>query len=223
MGLIDLHTHTFLSDGELIASELVRRAEVNGYTAIGLTDHADASNLEWIAEATLRAAEALNRHQSVTVIAGIELTHVPPGQIAELAERARRLGLPLVCSHGETTSEPVAPGTNRASLEAQIDILVHPGLLTEAEAHLAAERGIYLELSTRAGHCLSNGHVARVALATGANLVVNTDGHAPEDLLTEARRLAVARGAGLTAEQTAQTARNSAALVEKLTATRSRS
>jgi histidinol phosphatase-like PHP family hydrolase len=182
MELIDLHTHTLLTDGDLIAAELVARAHHNGYTAIGITDHVDASNLEWIAGAMLRAAEALNRHQPVTVIPGVELTHVPPGQIAELAEGARALGIGL-----------------------------------------AAERGICLELSARRGHCMANGHVARVGLAAGARLVINTDGHAPEDLLTEASWHAVARGAGLTAEQAEQAARNSAALVEKLTAKLSRS
>jgi len=222
MELIDLHTHTMLSDGELIASELVSRAQVRGYTAIGLTDHVDASNLEHVAEATLRAAEALNKHQPVTVIPGVELTHVPPSQIAELAERARELGLPLVCVHGETTAEPVAPGTNRAALEAPIDILVHPGLISEADARLAAERGIYLELSARKGHCMTNGHVARTALAAGAKLVVNTDAHAPDDLLTPASWEAVARGAGLSAAEAEQVAQNSRTLVEKLTNTRVR-
>jgi histidinol phosphatase-like PHP family hydrolase len=183
----------------------------------------DTSNLEAVAEATLRAAEALNKHQPVTVIPGVELTHVPPSQISELAERARALGVPLVCVHGETTAEPVAPGTNHAGLETQIDILVHPGLISEADARLAAERGICLELSARKGHCITNGHVARLALAVGAKLVVNTDAHAPGDLLTEASWQAVARGAGLTGAQAAEVARNSEALVEKLTATRSRS
>ena len=46
--MIDLHTHTTFSDGELIPSELVRRAEVLGYTAIGITDHADYTNIEHI-------------------------------------------------------------------------------------------------------------------------------------------------------------------------------
>jgi len=217
MGIIDLHTHTLLTDGELLAAELVQRAKVNGYTAIGITDHADDSNLEAIAEAMLHAAEGLNGYQAVTVIPGIELTHVPPGRIATLAERARALGLPLLCVHGETTAEPVEPGTNRAALEAPIDILVHPGLITEADAQLAAERGIHLELSARKGHCMTNGHVARLALAAGARLVINTDGHAPGDLLTDASWQAVARGAGLTAVQAEQVAANSAALVEKLT------
>jgi putative hydrolase len=223
MGLIDLHTHTILSDGELIASELVRRAEVAGYTAIGITDHADASNLEWLAEAALRAAEALNRHQAVTVIPGVELTHVPPSQIGELVARARALGLPLVCVHGETTAEPVAPGTNRAALQCDIDILVHPGLVTEADARLAAQHDVHLELSARQGHCITNGHVARRALEAGARLVVNTDGHDPGDLLTEAGWRAVALGAGLTQAQAAEVARNSEALVARLTAPSSRS
>ncbi len=44
--MIDLHTHTFLSDGDLGPAELVWRAEHAGYRAIGITDHADASNLD---------------------------------------------------------------------------------------------------------------------------------------------------------------------------------
>ncbi|MBN1917402.1 MAG: histidinol phosphate phosphatase domain-containing protein [Verrucomicrobia bacterium] len=221
--MIDLHTHTILSDGELIASELVRRAQVAGYTAIGITDHADASNLEWLAETALRAAQALNAHQEVTVIPGVELTHVPPSQIEELVARARALGLPLVCVHGQTTAEPVAPGTNRAALQCDIDILAHPGLITEADARLAAERGVCLELSARQGHCLTNGHVARRAIEAGAKLVVNTDSHDPGDLLSEAAWRAVALGAGLTEAQAAEVAHNSEALVEKLTGPSSRS
>ena len=42
--MIDLHNHTFFSDGELVLAELVRRYAVAGYTAIAITDHADKSN-----------------------------------------------------------------------------------------------------------------------------------------------------------------------------------
>ncbi|HVO39844.1 MAG TPA: PHP domain-containing protein, partial [Spirochaetia bacterium] len=54
--MIDLHTHTFLSDGELGPAELVRRAEQIGYRALGITDHADASNLDDIISALVRFA-----------------------------------------------------------------------------------------------------------------------------------------------------------------------
>jgi len=37
--MYDFHTHTFLSDGVLSPIELIRRALVRGYKAIGVTDH----------------------------------------------------------------------------------------------------------------------------------------------------------------------------------------
>ncbi|MBU2567479.1 MAG: PHP domain-containing protein, partial [Elusimicrobia bacterium] len=45
--MIDLHTHTLFSDGELLPSELVYRAKVNGYSAICLADHADISIMDF--------------------------------------------------------------------------------------------------------------------------------------------------------------------------------
>ncbi len=105
--------------------------------------------------------------------------------------------MPLIVVHGETLVEPVAPGTNRAALEADIDILSHPGLITREEAALARKRGIFLELSARKGHCLANGHVAQLAREVGASLIVNTDAHAPGDLITREQAEQVARGAGL--------------------------
>jgi histidinol phosphatase-like PHP family hydrolase len=205
------------SDGELIPAELTRRAAVAGYRAIGISDHGDPSNLDLIIPRVVRVAEALGAAWGLVVVPGIELTHVPPAMIADTAREARALGAQLVVCHGETIAEPVAPGTNRAALEADIDILAHPGLMTEEEAQLAARRGICLEITTRKGHSLTNGHVARLALAAGAPLVINTDSHAPGDLtpLDQARRIAL--GAGLTEAQFQQARQNSADLVRKLT------
>jgi len=214
--MIDLHTHTVFSDGELIPAELTRRAAVAGYRAIGITDHGDPSNIDLIVPRIARVAEALGSAWGLTVVPGIELTHVPPGLIAEVARDARSLGAKLVVCHGETIAEPVAPGTNRAALEADIDILAHPGLLTEQDAAFAARRGICLEITTRKGHSLTNGHVVRMAVAAGASLVVNTDSHAPGDLtpLEQARRIAL--GAGLAEAGFQQARQNSEDLVRKL-------
>mgnify|MGYP004702334913 FL=1 len=213
--MIDLHTHSIYSDGELIPAELTRRAAVAGYRAMAITDHGDLSNLDLILPRICRVVADLGAAWGLTVLPGIELTHVPPATIAELAREARRLGAKLVLVHGETIVEPVAPGTNLAALQADIDILAHPGLLSAEEAALAAERGICLELTTRKGHCLCNGHVAQMALAHGAKLVVNTDSHSPSDLIPLALARKIALGAGLSDEQFEQTRRNSAALVQK--------
>jgi putative hydrolase len=195
--MIDLHTHTLFSDGELLPSELWRRAQVKGYRYLAITDHVDASNFEVVYTRLKTAALTLNRGEPPVLIPGLEFTHLPPALIASLASQARALGVPLIVVHGESLAEPVAPGTNRAAIEADIDILAHPGLITVEEAALARERNIFLELSARKGHCLANGHVARTALEVGASLLVNTDSHSPSDLITRQQAERIAKGAGL--------------------------
>lgn len=195
--MIDLHSHTFFSDGVLVASELARRAEAKGLKALGMTDHGDLSNIDFIVPRMVEVATRLNEVMNLRVIPGIELTHVPPAHIAEAAALARSLGARIVIVHGETVVEPVAPGTNRAAIEAGVDVLAHPGLITEEEVKLAAERGVLLEITARGGHSLTNGHVAKLAKAAGAELVINTDSHAPGDLIDEAFARTVILGAGL--------------------------
>ncbi|HAD03977.1 MAG TPA: PHP domain-containing protein [Desulfuromonas sp.] len=212
--MIDLHTHTLFSDGELIPAELTRRAAAAGYRAIALTDHGDASNIDFIVPRIARVAASLGEAWGLTVLPGIELTHVPPQQIAELAREARKLGARIVVCHGETIVEPVAPGTNRAALEADIDILSHPGLISGADAAIAAERGIFLEITTRKGHSLTNGHVVRMAQSHGAALVINNDCHAPGDLISLAMARNIAYGAGLNEREFELCRRNSEALVK---------
>jgi histidinol phosphatase-like PHP family hydrolase len=213
--LIDLHTHSLFSDGVLVVSELVRRAEEIGYQYIGITDHADRSNLDLIIPRVVRASEEINLHNRIQAIPGIELTHVPPATIAPLAAEARQLGAQLVVVHGETIVEPVLPGTNRAGLEADIDILAHPGLLTPEEAALAARRGVLLEVSGRKGHSFSNGHVVRVAQAAGAGLILNSDAHGPGDLLSKEMIEKIALGAGLEQREFQQMLRNGENLVRR--------
>lgn len=213
--MIDLHTHSLFSDGELIPAELTRRAAQAGYRAIAITDHADRSMFDLVIPRVLRVTADLGRAWGLTVLAGIELTHIPPAEIAAAADEARSFGAQIIVCHGETLVEPVAPGTNRAALEADIDILSHPGLLTAEEAALAARRGICLELSARKGHSLSNGHVARTALAAGARLVINSDAHAPGDLLPLEMARKVAFGAGLNDAQFEQCRLNAEELVAR--------
>ncbi len=213
--MIDLHTHTLYSDGGLLPAELVQRCEAKGLTAVALTDHADMSNLDFIVPRLVAAAEGLNPHHRIKTLAGIELTHLPPALIAPLTRQAYDLGAQLVVVHGESPVEPVAPGTNRAAIEAGVDILAHPGQITQAEVELAAEKGVMLEISARGGHSLGNGHLARLALAAGALLCINSDAHAPRDLMDPAFAESVGLNAGLTPSQVAECFANSQRLVDK--------
>ncbi|NLC71627.1 MAG: histidinol phosphate phosphatase domain-containing protein [Desulfuromonadaceae bacterium] len=215
--MIDLHTHSIFSDGELIPSELVRRASVAGYRAIAITDHGDFSNLDLIIPRLLKATKGMRESFGIEVLAGIEVTYLPPSLMAQAVAEARRLGAQIVVCHGETLSEPVAPGTNRAAIMAGVDILGHPGLITPEEVRMAREKGVHLEITTRKGHSLANGHVAKLAVEIGAKLVIDTDSHAPDDLTPWEKAERIARGAGLSTEQIAAARANSQRLVEKVT------
>ncbi len=198
----DFHTHSFLSDGELSPSELIRRAVVHGYQAIGITDHVGAGNLEMVLTALRKECRLIEEFWSIRAIPGVELTHVPAGSIARLAEEARLYGAELVVVHGETLVEPVESGTNLAAVSCPwVDVLAHPGLITEAELRLAVENGVFVELSARGGHNTSNGHLVSLGRSLGVKFLVNSDAHAPGNLLTANWAEQVARGAGLTVDE----------------------
>jgi putative hydrolase len=216
--MIDLHTHSLFSDGVLVPSELVRRAVMKGYEIIAITDHADASNLDFTIPRVAAACKELNRRWKIKALPGSELTHIPPETFTELTQRARSLGAAIVVAHGETLVEPVHPGTNRAAIEAKVDILAHPGLITKEDASLAARNGVCLEITTRKGHSLSNGHVARMALETGARLVIDTDTHEPGDLVEDEQARRILLGAGLSKEQVDTVFHNSRELAVKAAA-----
>ncbi len=194
--MIDLHTHSIFSDGELLPSELVRRAVVHGYTAIAITDHVDFTNIEHVLDGT-KKARYLEEVWDIRVLAGVEITHVPPQKIPALVDLARELGSEIVVVHGETLVEPVLTGTNRAAIEAGADILAHPGLISKEDALLAADVGVCLEITARCGHNRANGHVVRIAEEVGADMIVGTDSHSPGDLVTDDEALKIAMGAGL--------------------------
>ncbi|MBP6941678.1 MAG: histidinol phosphate phosphatase domain-containing protein [Syntrophorhabdaceae bacterium] len=195
--MIDLHTHTLFSDGELLPSELVRRAKTKGYKAIGISDHADSTNIEMVVAGIARLKKELKHYRGIIVVPGVEITHCPASLIGELIAFARSLGVSYVVVHGETIVEPVEQGTNRAAIEARADILAHPGLITEEDVAMAKKGGTFLEITSRKGHSLTNGHVARLAKKIGARLLLNTDSHSPSDLISGEDAKKVVLGAGL--------------------------
>jgi histidinol phosphatase-like PHP family hydrolase len=193
----EFHSHTVLTDGELIGIELIRRAFTLGHRAIAVTDHVSLANMEWIVRQEIGDCD-LAKSWEILAIPGVEITHVPPDRLDEAVRAARRAGAQVVVVHGETISEPVAPGTNRAAVSnPDVDILAHPGLLTPEDADRAKANGVFLEISGRRAHAPANGHVARATEAAGATPIVDSDAHAAGDLLTQEDAVRYARAAGL--------------------------
>jgi histidinol phosphatase-like PHP family hydrolase len=242
-GFYDFHTHTVFSDGGMIPAGLMQRALVRGCLGLAITDHVDSSNLEWAFENLLKFVEelgqewrpdivpggdvttaplntldsdALAKNWHLPLIPGVELTSVPPRKIEALAQKARSLGAKWIVVHGETIMEPVAPGTNRAAIEAGVDLLSHPGLITAKDAARAAELGVHLEITTHKDHGMANGWVAQRARESGAKLLLNTDCHISAEILNAKQRRAIAFGAGLTADEVDRIWQNGRRIIDQI-------
>jgi histidinol phosphatase-like PHP family hydrolase len=195
---MDLHNHSTSSDGRHTPLQMIRRALELDLRAFALTDHVDATNVERVVTQLVGVAGNDAHTLPITFLPGCEITSVAPEEIADLAHRAKRAGARIVIVHGETLAGGALPGTNHAAVRcADVDVLAHPGLVTLADARRAAKNGIFLEISGDPQHAVTNGHVAKIARLAGAKLIVDSDAHRGEDLLTPERARLVALGAGL--------------------------
>jgi len=199
--MYNLHCHSLLSDGVLLPSEVAMRYLDKGYKAIAITDHADYSNIKSTIQAILEFTDHWPKDSKIKVLPGLELTHLPLDQFKPLAEFARGKGIKIIIAHGETLIEPVLKGTNRAALEADIDILAHPGLINDRDVQLAKEKGIFLEITSRSGHAETNLHVVGQALKFSAKLILNNDSHEPADIITPEQLIDIALKSGLNRNQ----------------------
>ena len=211
--MIDVHTHTILSDGALVPAEYLRRAEDKQYKGLALTDHVDNGTIEMVVPMLVKACTELSEAPKVKLVPGAEVTHCRLEHIERLVAEARSLGAKIVIVHGETIAEPVLPGSNRVAIMAGADILAHPGLITTSDAKLAARRDVYLEISARKGHCLTNGHVYEVGKRSGARFTFGSDAHSPEDIPTLEYAEKVLAGAGMTKREIKGVFKNMAKLV----------
>lgn len=216
--MIDLHSHTFFSDGVLSPNELVQRARQFGYRALAITDHVDASNVDFVVREIVNFCDSIkNYYNDIIVLPGVEITHVHPDQINEVAEFAKKNGAKIVVVHGETIVEPVERLTNRKALESKfVDILGHPGLISEEEVRIAVNNRKYIEITARKGHSLTNGHVAKMCKKFGAMMVIDTDTHTPDNLITKDFAYKILKGAGLEDEDIARVFKNSEDLVRSI-------
>lgn len=197
----DFHSHTFLTDGEAAATDMWHHAVLLGHRALAITDHLYTEDPRPLMDRLVQE-QRLFSVDSLRTLVGVEVSMMPPRKIADIAKAARKAGAQIVIVHGETPVEPVPAGTNRAAIESnEVDILAHPGLITEEEVELAKAHGVVLELSCRRGHSLGNGGVARLALQAGAEMVVDSDAHAPDQLVRQEFARKAALGAGLPASQ----------------------
>lgn len=195
--MYNLHTHSLLSDGCLLPSEIAARYADKGYKLIAITDHVDQSNIEFVTKSIRYFIEKWPKNAAIKILPGVELTHLPLNQFISLSKYARKNGMKIIIAHGQTPVEPVYDGTNLAALEADIDILAHPGYITDEAVKKAKEKNVFLEVTTRKGHNLTNSIVIAQALKFDAKMIINHDSHRPEDIISPSETKQLALEAGL--------------------------
>ena len=224
--MFDFHIHVNCSGGRdgLLPSEAMRLAKCAGFRAVGLIVRADPSALPILLPTLKTLVKTCSLYADIEAFAGVELVHVPPALLPDAVGQAREQGAALILAHGESIprqlADVVETGTNLAAINAGVDILAHPGLITVEDAQLAAEKGVLLELNTAPRHCLANGHIVRMAERFGCELLLNSDASSSADFespdVTQALRKAAALGAGLDAEGLSRLHVTERKLVQKL-------
>jgi len=119
-----------------------------------------------------------------------------------MAREAKELGARIVIVHGESIVENVEPGTNLEAVKSKyVDLLAHPGIFALEEAKLAARNGIFVEISFRAGHSLTNGIVVNVGREAGVKFLINSDAHSNNDLFKSDMQEKIGLGSGLVKDE----------------------
>ena len=73
--------------------------------------------------------------------------------------------------------------------------------MTEEEAGLAVKNDVYVEITSRVGHSLTNGRVVEIGRKAGVKFLINSDSHSYPDLYRENFQKEVALGSGLSSEE----------------------
>ena len=192
----DLHTHTTWSDGANSITEMVDAARQHGYEYLAITDHASGPGIlsgVGLDDADIReqleAIRAVDAESDITVLAGIEANIHEDGSVSVSDDVLAELDVVIAAPHSGLDGD----GTERlctAARHSEVDFVAHPtgrrlnqragmNLDIAKLATTAAEHDTALEINAHPRRLDLSGHPVKQAIEQGAQIVINTDAHAP--------------------------------------------
>jgi len=220
----DLHTHTTLSDGRNTLEEMAEAAQARGYAYLALTDHSASHGFgdNVSAERLWKRIEEIRKwneaKRGFRLLAGSEVNIGVDGSLDYPEALLGELDWVIASVH-TSFSIPEQRMTARiiAAIEnPHVDCIGHLSgrligrrepyaLDVEAVLGAAAKTGTVLEINGNPSRRdLHEGH-ARLAAEAGVKIALNSDAHGIETLDNMSYAVIVARGAGLSAAQIANT------------------
>jgi putative hydrolase len=216
----DLHCHTDWSDGGATVLDMARAARARGYEYLAITDHSPRITVvnglgpERLA-AQRRQVDAAGRELSgITVLQGCEVDILEDGSLDLPDEALAGLDLVIASPHLKLGMEPAAMTERmlRAVEHPHVDVIGHPtGRRPGARAGArydfdrvfatAAARGVALEIDCDPARMDLSPELARLACDRGCWLALDSDAHAPDQLVYVDLGLWSARRAGVPPER----------------------
>ena len=216
----DLHSHTDWSDGGASIVEMALAARARGYEYLAITDHSPRITVvnglgpERLA-AQRRQIDAANREvEGITILQGIEVDILEDGSLDLPDETLAALDLVIASPHLKLRMERTAMTERmlRAVQHPHVDVVGHPtgrrpgsraGADYDFEAvfRQAAGSGVVLEIDCDPARMDLSPELAALALACGCRMSLDSDAHAPEQLVYVDLGVWMARRAGVGTER----------------------
>lgn len=202
----DLHAHTNVTDGVNTLEEMAAAARARGYAYLGISDHSPSLRVTGgLSEENLRIHVAhirkfSERSPDLRLLAGTECDILADGTLDYPDDVLKDLDYVIASIHSSfrMSEEQMTKRVVRAMENAHMDILAHPtarkigqrepiNLDMERIMDVAADTGTVLEMNAYPDRTDLNSAHARLAKERGVKLVVDTDSHSTEQLLSYMR------------------------------------
>lgn len=232
-----LHNHTVASDGSATLEEMRAAADEAELEYLGISEHSvtafyarglDAERLR----AQLEAVRALNETPGCALLTGVESDILAEGELDYGDELLASLDVVIASVHGRLSADEQTMTTRmiRAASQPYADVIGHPtGRLRLGRAPSTYDMARFLDTCREHGTAVElNANPARLDLGVehlqmakerGVLVSISADAHSTRELEHLAHGIAVARRAGLTAEDVLNT-RSRAELMRWLVARR---
>jgi putative hydrolase len=216
----DLHSHTDWSDGGASVLEMGRAAQARGYKYLAITDHSPRITVvnglgpERLAAQRRLIDQANLELEGITLLQGVEVDINEDGSLDEPDDALAALDLVVASPHVKLRMEPQAMTERmlRAVEHPHVDMIGHPtgrrpgsrpGASYDFEAvfEAAAGHGVVMEIDCDPARMDLSPELARMAASLGCRLSLDSDAHAPDQLLYVDLGLWTARRAGISSDR----------------------
>jgi DNA polymerase (family 10) len=202
----DLHVHTLWSDGRDSSEAVIRAVRKLGYEYVAITDHSESSkatrtlSVERMRQQMAEIQLLRTRFPDLTILQGTEVEILPDGRLDYPDDLLAEMDIVLASLH-----EPDGQGPEQlleryvaAMQHPLVNVITHPANRVPGQSdgydldydtlfRVATETHTAVEIDGAPGHLDLDGHLARRAIAAGATVTIDSDGHFAERLARQMR------------------------------------